>query len=90
MKFTVAHSRAFMGSNISVEITTDGDELIRSVNIELDGWAIEALVLDAGTSEYKREFSGVGDAASGMDHILIVSAMDQNLNPHSSTTRWTD
>ena len=90
MKFNLAHSRAFMGNNLSVEVTCDGDDQIRSVNVDLDGWSIEAVDLDAGTSEYKREFSGVGDAASGTDHVLTVSVMDQNLNPHSSTARWTD
>jgi hypothetical protein len=46
--------------------------------------------LDVGTSQYQREFRGVGDVNTGMDHTLVAAAMDQDLNPHSSQTRWTD
>jgi hypothetical protein len=90
MKFKVTHSRAFIGSDINVEIVADGNETIRSVNISLDGSTLDESDLDVGTSQYQREFRGVGDVNTGMDHTLVAAAMDQDLNPHSSQTRWTD
>ena len=90
MKFKITHARAFMGSDINVEIVADGSETIRSVNISLDGFTLDEAEPGPGTSQYQREFRGVGDANTGMDHTLIASAMDQDLNPHSSQTGWTD
>lgn len=90
MKFTSTHARAFMGNDISVEVDADAKESIRSVAVILDGWSLEAVDLGPGTSQYQRDFRGVGDTASGMPHTLIVSAADQDLNLHSSETKWTD
>lgn len=90
MKFSSMHARAFIGSDISVEVGADDKESIRTVTVSLDGWTLESVDLGPGTSQYRRDFQGVGDSGSGMDHTLIVSALDQDLNPHSSQTMWTD
>jgi hypothetical protein len=90
MKFNVTHARAFQGNNISVGITAEGAETIRSVNVKLDGFDIESEDVSDGTTDYQRDFNTVGDAGPGMDHTLFVTAMDQNLNSKSKTYEWTD
>ena len=90
MKFIISHSRAFIGQNISVEVDADTGETIRHVTVNLDGFDIDSVDLPPGTTQYKRDFNNVGDAGPGMDHVLIVTATDQDLNNHSSETRWTD
>lgn len=90
MKFSSTHTRSFIGSDISVEVGADDKESIRLVSVSLDGWTLESVDLAPGSSQFKRDFQGVGDSGPKMDHTLIVSAVDQDLNAHSSQTMWTD
>lgn len=90
MKFNVTHARAFQGSNISVGVSADSGETIRSVSVKLDGFEVSAEDLADGTTDYEKDLSAVGDAGPGMDHELIVTATDQKLTPQHATREWTD
>lgn len=90
MHFSVTHNRAPIGQNISVSVAADGSETISSVDVELDGFTLDDYEAPPGTQSYEKDFNGVGDASPGQDHTLTVSAEDQNGNPHSSATQWTD
>ncbi len=90
MKFTITHARAFVGSNISICVEADPKEGLRSVQVVLDGDSLDTGDVEPGTQQYTQEYSAVGDAGAGVEHALVVTAMDEQGLPHSSTTRWVD
>ncbi len=90
MKFIVTHARAYMGSNIAVEVVADPKETIGSVAVALDGTELDAYSVGPGTELYRQEFLAVGAGGPGTNHTLIVTARDDDGQPHSSVTRWTD
>lgn len=90
MQFSITHTRGFVGSNITVSVQAQEKEFIRSVNVDFDGDDLDDYQAPDATQSYTREFTGVGDAGPGAEHTLIVTAIDQNQTPHSSTTQWTD
>lgn len=90
MRFCVNHSRGFMGQDISVTVGVDGSETIASIDVDLDGFSIDDFDAPPGTDSYQKTFSQAGEAGPGNEHTLTVTANDQNGNPHSSVTQWTD
>ena len=90
MTFTATHTRAFVGNDIAVTVNASAGEDIAAITVTLDGFELEALELMSGTEQYTRNFSQAGSSAPGMDHSLVVMAVDQKDVPHSATTRWTD
>lgn len=90
MRFSVTHTRAFIGTNIAVTVTADARETIRVVSVALDGSELDTYQVQPGTETYTQEFAAVGQGGAGTDHTLIVTAADSDGQPHSSTTRWTD
>ena len=90
MTFTATHTRAIVGSDVTVTITAGDKQSIAEVSIALDGAALEELELADGTESYSRTFSHAGDSRPGMDHTLIVTAMDAGGATHGATTQWSD
>lgn len=90
MHFSVTHCRDLIGQDISVSVGVDGSETITSVEVNLDGFSLDEFDAPPGTDLYQKAFSQAGSAGPGDAHTLTVSAEDQNGNPHSSTTQWTD
>ena len=88
--FSATHTRAFSGSDLTVTVTAGEKESIADVMVQLDGMVLEQLELSDGTESYSRTFSGAGGSAPGMDHTLIVTALDEHGATHSATTRWSD
>jgi hypothetical protein len=90
MKFTISHTRALAGNDISVTVDADGGKAIQSVLTKLDGFTIAEDQLSAPSDLYERTFSGVGTAGIGAEHTLSVSATLEDGRVHSSTSMWTD
>ena len=90
MKFTISHSRALAGNDISVTVDADGGKAIQSVLTQLDGFSIGDDQLAAPSDVYQRKFVGVGTAGIGTEHTLVVSATLEDDSVHSSTSMWTD
>jgi len=90
MKFTLNHSRALSGNDISVDLEAEGEEKIQRVETKLDGFSLGADVLEDSSDSYQRVFSGVGDAGPGTDHTLVVSVEQGDGKTHSATCMWTD
>jgi hypothetical protein len=90
MRFSVTHTRAFIGTNIAVTVTTDPRETIQAVSVVLDAEELDTYQVQPGTESYTQEFAAVGQASAGTDHTLTATALDGDGQPHSSITRWTD
>lgn len=90
MRFTITHTRAFIGSNITVQVEADAKEGIRSVDVVLDGNTLGTSDVQQGTESFAEDFSAVGDASAGTMHDLRVTATSNDGLPHGSTTRWVD
>ena len=90
MTFTATHTRELIGTDVAITVTAGDKESIATVEVTLDGMDLEELELSDGTESYARTFSGVGSGAPGMDHTLIVTAVDGHGASHSATTRWSD
>ncbi len=90
MKFAVTHMRAFVGTDISVTVTTAEKESIAEVTVVYDGDTLEEMELASGTESYTRNFSGTGASSPGAEHMLAVTATDGDGQAHSATTRWND
>lgn len=78
-----------MGQQVHVCVAAGGGESISEVVTQFDGFTIGDDPLAAGATQYDRTFDGQS-AAIGATHTLVVTALDQNRVPHSSTTIWTD
>ena len=89
MQFSVSHQRQPIGQQIQVSVSSGGDESISEVITQFDGFTIGDDSLADGTTQYSRTFEGQS-AAIGATHTLVVTALDQNRTPHSSTSIWTD
>jgi hypothetical protein len=90
LQFSVTHSRQTIGQQIQVAVTAaGGSELISEVVTQFDGFTIGDDQLADGSTQYNRTFDGQS-ATIGATHSLVVTALDQNQTPHSSTTIWTD
>jgi hypothetical protein len=90
MQFTITHTRQTMGQQIHIVVmAAGGSELLSEVVTQFDGFTIGDDALAAGSLQYDRCFDGQS-AAIGATHTLVVTALDQNGTPHSSTAIWTD
>lgn len=89
VQFTISHKRQTMGQQIQISVAASGSDSISEVITQFDGFTIGDDALAAGTAQYDRTFDGQS-AAIGATHTLLVTALDQNRTPHSSTTIWTD
>lgn len=90
MKFTVTHCRAFAGQNISVKVEAEGKETIRWVDVILDAESLDETEFPPEQQSYQRDFSAVGTAGPGTNHILTVSATEWDGKRYASTTQWED
>ena len=90
MKISMKHARALVGNDIAVNVGTDKDEAIASVDVELDGFTIANDTLADGSESYERAFSKAGDARPGEEHTLVVSVTTSDGATHSATSIWTD
>ncbi len=90
MKFAVTHTRAFVGTDLSVTVTTADKESIAEITVVYDGDTLEEMELASGTESYTRNFSGAGSSSPGAEHTLMVTATDGVGEAHSATTRWND
>jgi len=90
MKFTISHTRALSGNDISVKVEADNEKSIQSVLTRLDGFQIANDVLANPSDVYERAFKGTGTAGIGTEHVLIVSVELEDGNVHSSTSIWSD
>ncbi len=90
MTFTATHTRALLGSDITVTVSAGDKQSIAEVSILLDGALLEELELADGTENYSRSFAHVGQSSPGMTHALIVTATDDQGAAHGATTEWSD
>ena len=90
MKFTLNHSRALTGNDISVDVEAEGEEAIQRVETKLDGFSVGEDELENSSDSYQRVFSGAGEAGPGTEHTLVVTVEQGDGKVHSSTCIWTD
>jgi hypothetical protein len=90
MNFTINHKRAFAGNDIYVKVEADPGKSLSIVPTVLDDFELANDVLTEGSESYERTFSGVGDAGSGTQHSLVVTAEQADSASHSATSMWTD
>lgn len=90
MKFTLTHSRALAGNDILIEVEADEGKSIQRVETSLDGFTLADDLLENPSDSYQRSFLGAGDAGSGTEHRLVVSAEQDDDKAHSSISIWTD
>lgn len=90
MKFTLNHTRALMGTDISISVEADEGKAVQGVRIELDGFDLAYDKLTRPSDSYERTFLGAGTAGHGTEHTLVVSAEQDDATTHSSTSVWVD
>lgn len=90
MRFTISHKRAFIGNDIYVKVEADPSKPLAVVRTVLDDFELGNDALADGSNSYERTFSGAGDAGSGIEHSLVVTAQQADGASHSSTSMWTD
>ena len=90
MKFTLSHSRAVTGNDISVQVEADDGDALTLVTSELDGFSLAEDDLSPPDSSYDRSFNQAGLASPAMDHVLNVSATASSGKTRAATHRWTD
>lgn len=90
MKFTLSHSRALMGNDISVSVEANEGNTIQRVRTELDGSELANNQLVNPSDSYERKFSNAGTAGPGTEHTLVVSAEQDDGTTHSATSIWVD
>lgn len=90
MNFTISHKRAFTGNDIYVKVKADPGKPLSAVRTVLDDFELANDALTDGSESYERTFSGVGDAGSGTQHSLVVTAEQADGASHSSMSMWTD
>ncbi len=90
MTFTITHTRAFSGNDLSIKVLGGKDETVASVTVTLDGFDLEEVQLAPNVESYEKIFPQAGQAGPGIDHTLQVSATDGCGKEHASVTSWTD
>ncbi|HLI35419.1 MAG TPA: hypothetical protein VKW70_10265 [Terriglobia bacterium] len=90
MKFTLDVQRESMGEGINVKVVADPGQQITEVKITLDGSTLADDQLATPSVQYERSFDHVGDARSGNEHRLLVTAIDQESKSESAMKIWTD
>jgi len=90
MKFTLNHSRALSGNDISVGMEAEGEETIQRVETKLDGSSPVEDELEDSIDSYQRVFSGAGEAGPGTEHTLVVTMEQDDGKVHSWACTWTD
>jgi hypothetical protein len=92
MKFNISYQRAVAGNDIEVQIEAEGEEVIVSVDYNLDGFDLDRDDLsDAPVVFFHRTLSQVGDASPGKRHKLTVGVHGKAGEPTKNGSRvWTD
>jgi hypothetical protein len=90
MKFSIQHSRAIAGNDITVGIEADGDEVFSHVTTNLDGFDIGDDDINPPSVSYERQFLQAGDASPHHQHELIVTVTDIQGKTKSANRRWED
>jgi hypothetical protein len=90
MNFTINHARAFTGNDIYVKVVADSGETLAMVQTVLDGFELANDSVTDGSLSYERVFPRAGDAGSGKEHSLKVTATKADGASHSATSMWTD
>jgi len=90
MKFSIQHSRAIAGNDITVGTEADGDEVFSHVTTNLDGFDIGDDDIDPPSVSYERQFLQAGDASPHQQHELIVTVTDIQGKTKTANRRWED
>ena len=90
MRFSIQHSRAVAGNDITVGVEADGPEVIARVTTNLDGFEIGDDEVDPPCVSYERQFLHAGEASPLMEHELVVTVTDTQGNTKSADRRWQD
>lgn len=92
MKFNISYQRAFVGNDIDIQIDAEGDEVISSVDYNLDGFDLDQDDLgQTPVVSFHRTLSQTGDAGPGKLHKLIVEVHGKTGEASKNASRvWTD
>ena len=90
MRFSIQHSRAVAGNDITVGVEADGPEVIARVTTNLDGFEIGDDEVAPPCVSYERQFLRAGEASPLMEHELVVTVTDTQGNTKSADRRWQD
>lgn len=90
MNITMSAERAMMGNTITVKVTAQGTETIRSVEVELDARTLGHEHFSPPTMLYEETFAEVGLAGPGRRHHLTVTVLDGDNRRQRADKRWRD
>jgi hypothetical protein len=90
LKFTVVPQRAFAGNDIDIHLDAEKGETIAIVKVCLDDLTIWEKPAEFGCVDWQMKFSGIGDAAPGMEHKLVITVIDDKGESKSSEHHWQD
>ncbi len=90
MSVKISHTRVVIGFDITVEVTTTGEERITYVGTTYDGRRIGHAVIREPSSFYKRAFNQQQPGFSpGTDHAIVVSVITTK-GRDSGSDEWRD
>jgi hypothetical protein len=90
MRFTLDHARAGVGSNLTISVEAEGDEIIASVTTTYDGFPLRPGDIEAGSRGYQCGYRQQGDGGPGTEHKLVVRATTTEGKLQSATSSWVD
>jgi hypothetical protein len=90
MRFSLSHERMVIGHRITAKVSTASDEAITRVLTKLDGRKLGDDKLSPAEVQYVRVFEQVGGAGPSQDHVLLVSATNDDGATQTASLRWTD
>lgn len=92
MKFNISYQRALIGNDVEVQIDAERDEVITSVEYNLDGFDLDGDDLSkTPVVSFHRTLLRVGDAGPGKLHKLIVEVHGKPGEVTKNASRvWTD
>jgi hypothetical protein len=89
MSIKISHGRAVIGFDITVEVTTTGDERLTYVGTTFDGRRIGHAVTRPPASSYTRTFRQQGGWCPGTRHLIIVTVITDKARD-SAVHEWQD
>ena len=90
MRFTLKASRDVIGNKIDLKVLRSGSQLIAQVDTELDTFKLGSDQLSEPSVHFERHFRQAGEAGPGMEHTLVVKAIDTDGNSEVATKIWLD
>ena len=88
MQFTIEHSKAAVGHDITVAVTRDNAQQIVRVITEYDSSQLGDDQLKPPANQYRRSWVKKGLSGPGQQHSLRVVATDQNGNQENAVEKW--